>query len=79
MVWRCSGCVNPGSTARKARKVRIISPALCRAKEILGPAYFRAEIDPNNRPDNKERTRVKPSARASRQISFKRGTFAGPS
>ncbi len=35
MIWRCSGCVNPGSTVRMDWNVRIINPALTRSTSAI--------------------------------------------
>jgi len=35
MIWRCSGCVNPGWTVRIDWKVRIINPALTRSTSAI--------------------------------------------
>ena len=34
-VWRCSGCVNPGSTLRSDWNVRIINPALTNSTSAI--------------------------------------------
>ncbi len=46
--------------------------------EIPGPAYLKAGIRPNRRPESSETARVNASARESMAISSRRGRVAGP-
>ena len=60
---------------RPALAVRFVLPMVA---EACVRAYLNADMDPNSNPERTERARVKPSERASREISLRRGRSAGP-
>ena len=60
---------------RPALAVRWCFPS---SRRLVVRAYLNADMDPNSNPDRTERARVKPSERASREISLRRGRLAGP-